>query len=142
MAISDVKKLGPGLLSIGEAGTLREFSQQLKACSVKFDSDKDDDTDVLSGDTIAGEKRYTSQLTGTVLQDLLVDGLVGWTWAQKGNQFPFTFVPDKAGSMQVKGTVTVDPLDLGGDVKKKNESEFEWDCVGTPEMSAYTATEG
>lgn len=138
MAITDVKKLGPGLLSIGEEGTLREFSQQVKAAAIKFDSDKDDDTPVLSGDTIAGEKHYTAKLTGTVLQDLIVDGLVGWTWAQKGKQFPFQFVPDKAGSMKVTGTVTVDPLDLGGDVKKKNESEFEWDIVGDPAMSAYT----
>jgi hypothetical protein len=35
----------------------------------------------------------------------------------------------------VTGTITLDPIDIGGDVGKKNTSDLTWDCVGEPELA-------
>lgn len=41
----------------------------------------------------------------------------------------------------VKGTVTVDPVEYGGDVKKRNISDAEWDIVGLPTFTPDTTTD-
>ena len=130
-------KLGPGTLTIGDTGTLLDLSCQLSAAKVEWDKDKEDDTPVLCGESIAGGVDYTAKLTGTVLLDLSDGGMVDYTWEQKGTQQPFVFVPSEAAAKQVSGILTVDPLDVGGDEVKKNMSvDFEWDCVGEPTFGA------
>ena len=126
-------KLGPGTLIIGETTTTLDLSCQLSAAKVEWDKDKEDNTEVLCGDSIAGGVTYTAKLTGTVLLDLSPQGMVDFTWTNKGVEFPFTFIPNTAEAQQVSGVLTVDPLDVGGDEVKKNMSvDFEWDCVGEP----------
>jgi hypothetical protein len=141
MSAPQATKLGPGLLTIGPAGTLQDISCLLSAAKVEWDKDKEDDTPVLCGDTIAGSTTYTATLSGTLAQDLYnKDGIVNYTWAHKGEPQPFVFVPSNAAGQQVTGTVVVDPLMVGGDEVKKNMmSDFEWDCVGEPDLSDYTA---
>lgn len=133
-------KLGPGLLTLGEGG-LMDLSCRLSAARVEWDKDKEDDTPVLCGDIIAGSTEYTAKLTGTIAQDLEnKQGIVNYSWAHKGEQVPFVFVPNSAAGQQCTGTVTIDPLDIGGDEVKKNMmSDFEWDCVGEPDLSDYAA---
>jgi hypothetical protein len=132
-------KLGPGLLTIGDTGTLMDISCRLSAAKVEWDKDKEDDVPVLCGDTIAGATTYTSKLTGTIAQDLHdPEGLVNYSWEHKGEQVPFVFVPSTAAGQQVTGTLILDPLDVGGDEVKKNMmSDFEWDIVGDPVLGAY-----
>lgn len=126
-------KLGPGTLIIGETATLLDMSCQLSAAKVEWDKDKEDDTPVLCGESIAGGVDYTAKLTGTVLLDLSDGGMVEFTWANKGTQQAFVFVPNETEAKQVSGNLIVDPLDVGGDEVKKNMSvDFEWDCVGEP----------
>lgn len=133
-------KLGPGTLVIGETTTTLDLSCQLSAARVEWDKDKEDDVPVLCGEDIAGSAAYTAKLTGTVLLDLSDSGMVEFTWTHKGEQFPFIFVPNTAEGKQVTGTVTVDPLDVGGDEVKKNMSvDFEWDCVGEPDFEPVPA---
>jgi hypothetical protein len=131
-------KLGPGTLVIGDTvAPSLDMSCQLSGAKVAWDKDKEDDTPTLCGDTVAGATTYTGKLSGTVLIDLSDDGLVDFTWTNKGQQFPFVFIPNTAAGKQITGTVTVDPLDVGGDEVKKNmTSDFEWDCVGMPELEA------
>lgn len=131
-------KLGPGLLTLG-AGGLMDISCRLSAARVEWDKDKEDDTPVLCGDVIPGSTDYTAKLTGTLAQDLEdKDGVVNYSWAHKGEAVPFVFVPSSTAGQQVTGTVVVDPLDVGGDEVKKNMmSDFEWDCVGEPNLSDY-----
>lgn len=133
-------KLGPGLLTIGEAGAAIDISCRLSAARVEWDKDKEDDTPVLCGETIAGATTYTSQLAGTIAQDLSADnGIVEFSWTHKGEQFPFVFVPSTDAGKQVTGQVIVDPLQVGGDEVKKNMmSDFEWDIVGDPVLADYT----
>lgn len=133
-------KLGPGLLKIGTTGTEVDMSCQLSAAKVEWDKDKEDDTPVLCGDTIPGSTTYRSTLSGTIAQDLAAtDGVVEFTWTHKGETHPFVFVPATEAGKQVTGTVTIDPLTVGGDEVKKNMmSDFEWDIVGDPVLADYT----
>lgn len=141
MADPKATKLGPGLLTIGEAGTLQDISCRLSATKIEWDKEKEDDTPVLCGQTIAGSTTYTSKLTGTLAQDLdNKQGIVNYSWAHKGESVPFVFVPNNAAGQQATGTLIIDPLDIGGDEVKKNMmSDFEWDIVGDPVLSDYTA---
>lgn len=133
-------KLGPGTLIIGETTTTLDMSCQLSAAHVEWDKDKEDDVPVLCGEDVAGATDYSAKLTGTVLLDLSDGGMVEFTWTHKGEQFPFVFIPNTESAKQVKGTVTIDPLDVGGDEVKKNMSvDFEWDCVGEPTFEAVPA---
>lgn len=136
-----VSKLGPGLLTIGPAGTEQDISCRLSAAWVKWDKDKEDDVPVLCGETIAGAATYTATLTGTFAQDLgETTSFVEYTWANKGQTQPFVFVPSTSDGKQVEGNVTLDPIDVGGDEVKKNMmSDFEWDCVGEPTIGPVAA---
>lgn len=135
MAIKTTK-LGPGILTIGEVASPLDMTAQVTACKIAWSVDKEDNVPVLSGEELEGEADYTAQLSATVLQELSDDGIIDWTWANKGTVVPFTFTPNSAEGKSVTGMVRVDPIDLGGDVKKKNTSELEWDCVGEPTLSA------
>ena len=128
-------RVGPGSLLIGEDDDEMEISQQIKSASVTWDKDKEDDDDVLSGDTIAGESTYTAKLNGTVNQDLVEKGFVALTWNDKGKVKPFKFVPNNDRDATITGKVVLDPLDIGGDVKNRATAEFEFDCEGEPELS-------
>ena len=135
-------KLGPGLLTIGDAGAEIDISCRLSAARVEWDKDKEDNTPVLCGETIAGATSYTAQLAGTIAQDLSADpgpGIVEFSWTNKGKQYPFVFVPSTEAGKKVTGEVIVDPLQVGGDEVKKNMmSDFEWDIVGDPALADYT----
>lgn len=129
-----VRKLGPGVLTVGSAGSAVDFSRRVKSAKVTWSVKAEDDEPVLSGDVEAGDRTYTATLEATVFQDDGTDGgLVDFTWTQKGIQHPFTFTP-YTGGKSVTGEVIVDPLDIGGDVGKKNTSDIKWGCVGEPEL--------
>jgi hypothetical protein len=46
---------------------------------------------------------------------------------------PFTFTP-YTGGRSITGRLIVGPLDVGGDVSKKNTSDIKWACVGEPTL--------
>ena len=128
------RKLGPGVLSVGEAGTSVDFSKRCKSAAVKWGVKQEDDTPMLDGSTQAGDRTYTATLEAKVQQEDLVDGsFVVWSWANKGGQFPATFTPYN-GQMSIVGDVIVDPLDVGGDVGQKNDADIKWAFVGEPEL--------
>jgi hypothetical protein len=129
-----VKKLGPGTLVIGAVGTPIDFSGRCTSAAVTWKVNTSDDTVVLSGDVLAGDRTYTATLEATVFQDDLTEGdLIDYTWANKGSQVPFTYTP-YAGGRSITGQVVVDPLDVGGDVEKKNTADLKWGCVGEPDL--------
>ena len=130
-----VSKFGPGTLSIGEVGSEIDISCQIVNCQVTWDNSKDDDIVVLCGDTVAGSKTYTAKLAGNLFQDQSDPaGIVQFSWDNKGTEAPFVFVPNEADAVNVTGTVTIDPIDVGSaDGNGANmASDFEWDCVGEP----------
>jgi hypothetical protein len=102
--------------------------------TVTWKEDKVDDVPTLSGATIAGERNYTATLEAKVYQDdLQVGGLVDYSWSNKGAEVPFTFTP-YSGGRSITGNLIVGPLDVGGDVDKKNTSDIKWACVGEPAL--------
>jgi len=135
-------KLGPGLLTIGATGTEVDFTCQVTAAHVDWSVDEDDNTKVLCGDTIPGERTYTAALAGTLFQDLgVATGIVEYTWTHKGEQVAFVFVPSTDAGKQVSGTLIVDPLTIGGDESGANmTSDFEWAIVGDPVLGDVAAT--
>lgn len=125
--------LGPGTLVFGTIAVDElDLSCQVTACKVTFDSDKEDDLPTLCGGVITGEKIYTSKLEFSAAQDIEADGLIDWTWTNAGREVPFKFMPRNDEVAAVAGKVTVDPVEFGGDVKKRNISDAEWDIVGMP----------
>lgn len=128
-------KVGPGTFTIGETAEMLDVSQQVKSLVITWESDKEDDDYVLSGDTIGGEVTFSAQVTGTVNQDLVEGGFVEKTWNEKGEVVPFKFVPNSATGATVNGRCILTPLDIGGDVKSRATAEFEFDCEGEPTLT-------
>jgi len=124
--------LGPGSLVFGTAGSSLDISCQVTACKVTFDSDKEDDLPTLCGTTITGEKTYTSKLEFSAAQDIEKAGMTDWSWTNAGREVPVVFIPREGETATITGTVVVDPVEFGGDVKKRNISDAEWDFVGLP----------
>lgn len=135
-------KLGPGVLTIG-AGPLALEEQAVKA-TIKW---KENVTStpaipVLSGGEIPEEEEvaFRCDLELEVLQDdLAAAGMVDYTWTNKGTTQPFTFRPNTALARKITGTVTVVPIDVGGEVKKRNTSTVTMRCTiaGNPTLSNY-----
>lgn len=131
-------KLGPGTLTIGDVGTPVDFTCQVIGAVVDWSVDAQDPVVVLCGDTVPGERTYTAALSGTLYQDLgLVGGIVEYSWAHKGEEVPFSFIPSTEAAQEVSGTLIVDPLSVGGDEAGANmQSDFEWAIVGEPVLAA------
>jgi len=131
-AAPKAQTMGPGKFSIGTAGSALDLTAQVTNLRVVPSVDVGDATPTLSGVDLPGERTYTWTLQGTLIQDLTSQGMFDYTWANPGKSVPFSFVPSTAAGRSVTGTVIVDPLELGGDVKKKNTTTLEWGLVGTP----------
>jgi hypothetical protein len=124
--------MGPGVFTIGGIGTPLDLTAQVTALKVTPSVEAEDSLPTLSGETLAGERNYSWMVSGTLIQDLTEDGMFDYTWTNAGDQVPFTFTPSTDAGRTVTGTLIVDPLELGGDVKKKNTTDFEWAVVGQP----------
>jgi hypothetical protein len=131
-------KLGPGTLTIGETGSEVDFSCQVIGARIAWDVTADDDVPTMCGDVVAGDRTYTAALSGSLFQDLAdPDGIVYYSWDHKGEAVPFTFTPSTAIGAVATGTITLDPLDVGGDdASAKLTADFEWACVGEPVLTA------
>lgn len=135
MATPKASKLGPGILTFGETGSLKEFAISCSEVSLEPEFDKDDDVPVLSGDEIEGDEKETWTLKLTKFQDYSEDSLDLWLFENSGSVVPFNFVPDKEGKLQAKGKVKVRAGRIGGEVKKKNTSEVEFPVIGRPALT-------
>ena len=124
---------------LGDVGTPLDISCQIVNCQVAWGQQgKDDDLVVLCGeDTVAGAKTYTATLTGNLLQDQVdPDGVVRYSWENKGTEVPFVFVPNSADAVEVSGVVVIDLITVGSDTAGANmDSDFTWDCVGEPVLA-------
>lgn len=128
-------RMGPGTLTIGAVGSPVDFTAQVTACTVAWDKEQEDAQKTLSGEELRGEITYSASLNATLIQDLTDAGLVEWSWANKGSDHPFSFEPSTAVGKPITGVVTVDPIDVGGEVGTKPTSDIEWSCVGEPTIA-------
>lgn len=124
--------LGPGSFKLGETASPREIAQQCTKFSLEPDTSFEDDIPVLSGDTIAGDADTTWAVKGTAQQDYGLDSFELWCYAHRLQDIPFLFTPSNTHAVSWSGTCTVVPITHGGDVKKKNTSDFEFRVIGEP----------
>lgn len=134
-------KMGPGTMTFGPGG-VQDVSCQITKGSVvpSVQVDTTDAIPVLCGEEIAEEEEvsYTWALEGTVVQDILAAGFVAYTWTNKGTEVAFKFVPNTVVDRGVTGTVRIDPITLGGDVKVRNTSDFSFKIIGDPVLGDAT----
>lgn len=133
--------MGPGTLTVGDVGDVMAFSSQVTNVRVTPSVDTGDPINVLSGESVPGDRDETWVLAGTLVQDLGAgvggaDSLVEWLHTNAGTTFPFTFIPSTAKGRQITGDVTVEAVEIGGDVKTKPTSDFEWAISGRPAIAA------
>lgn len=139
MAVNTIT-IGAGTLTIGEAGSLKDFSAQVTSCTLTPSVDVGDPVNVLSGEQAPGDRSESWALSGSILQDLgATDSLVEWLFEHRGEQHPFEFVPSTSKGKRVSGELTVEAVAIGGDVKTKPTSDFEFTLVGEPELGDAAA---
>lgn len=132
-------ELGPGVLDIGEVGTLTQFAAQVTKCALVPKHDEEDDIPVLSGEVVAGDLTTSWTLEGELLQDFGTTSeksLSEWTLTNNGKTFPFTFTPNNDGTKKTTGTVQIRATQIGGGVKKRNRADFGFKVIGQPEIAA------
>lgn len=125
-------QLGPGSLTIGVPASAREWGGQLTKCALTPDTSTEDAIPTLDGSELAGDASTVWTLSGTILQDYELDSLEDFAFTSRRKDLPFVFTPRKAGKRSYSGTCTVVPIMVGGDVKKRNTSDFEFRVVGEP----------
>lgn len=130
--------VGPGSLVLGATGTSLEISCQITSATVEWDVDAEDDTDLLCGEVLPGEETFTAAISGNMLQDLSDDGIVEWSWTNRGTVQPLVYIPNTAEGKQITGSIKVRPLAVGGDAKTRAASDFEWPFVGEPDLEPVT----
>ena len=129
-------KLGPGTLTLGDTESLRDFTSQVTNARWTPNIDQEDPIPVLSGDQVQDDPDITSVLAGTFLQDYGVEALVTWCWENRGVVLPFEFKPRTDAQLTISGECQVLPVEVGGDVKTRNTSDFEFPVVGEPTFSS------
>ena len=129
-------KLGPGTLSLGAAGSTKEFGAQLTKAALTPSSDDGETLYVLSGDELQDDGEETWTLDGSLLQSFAATSLLKWCFDNSGETVPFTFRPATAEALTCTGKVLVRELAVGGDVKKRNTSDFSFKATEV----AMTAT--
>lgn len=131
-------KLGPGLLTLGEVSTEEEFGSQITNARIEPSVDEEDNIPVLSGEEVDGEETETWILAGSFLQDYTgMDSTLVWCKTNAGKILPFTFVPNSEQGLQITGTVKIRAVQIGGDVKTKNTTDFEFKGIGDWTPAAY-----
>lgn len=123
-------KLGPGSLKLGATGSEVEFAIALRSCAVEPETDDGDTVPVLSGDEFSDGDDDSYQLTGAIFENYDMDSLQIWAHINHGTVVPFLFRPDNDKALGVQGEVTVRRIGIGGDVKERNEKDFEWPGKG------------
>lgn len=125
-------KLGPGTLTFGEEASPSEWGAQCTAVTLEPNTDEGDELIYLSGDSEQDETT-TWTLSGKVAQTFDAESLQIWAKEQAGKKLPFTFRPRNDEQLVITGMVTVRALAIGGDVGKKNTSDFSFKCPAEPE---------
>lgn len=126
------RTLGPGSLKIGETATAREWAGNLTKTELTPNTSADDDVPMLDGSNMSGEEVTTWTLGGSLQQDYDFDSLEVFCFQNKGKELPFVFTPNNEGGTDWSGIVRIRPVKVGGEVKKKNASDFEFPVVGDP----------
>lgn len=135
-------KFGNGKLLLGD--TPLNITSQMRSVSVtpKEEVKTTDAIPLLDNTEIPEEEEatYKYTLSGKLLQDLAVGGIIDWSYDNKGTEQAFLFVPDLPSLRGVAGICYPVPLVVGGEVTKprsRPESDFEWRIKGDPVFGVF-----
>lgn len=133
-------KLVLGGTAPGVGGT--DFSCQPSNVMVTASaSTSGDDLETLCGDSILAETSLAWELDFTAIQDWEdPTGLIRYSWDNALKTVPFQWIPNDGKTVEITGTVQVQPLDLGGDVNARLTSDAAWPIAGTPVWGTHTPT--
>lgn len=93
----------------------------------------DDVGEVLSGDPLPPESEEKWTMAIEAVQDFTdAAGFVNFTWVNQGEVVAYVWAPQGASGPSFAGSVTVWPVELGGEVNKRLTTEAEWDCSEKP----------
>lgn len=135
MAISSYT-VGPGKLTFSSPSG--SFESQITSARITTSASRSESLKVLSGEEIPGDSTYKFTLEATCLQDLKTAGIVDFSWKNMGKTVSFTYTPNSALKATVTGKVVVDPINIGGKVGERADSDFSWECIGKPAFTAAT----
>jgi hypothetical protein len=124
--------LGPGSLTIGEPGSEKEWGAEVTACTLTPSYTTGDAPPTLDGGELAGDDTETWALSGSVFQSYDLDSLHDWCFEHRKEQQPFVFVPNTDHARSYSGVIKIRALSVGGDVKTRNRSDFEFPLIGEP----------
>lgn len=136
-------KMGPGDLEFDAANADPELSQvmsaQVRACTIRAAERVTTvaPVPVLSGDELEGAEDvdFTWTMVVTVVQDGTDNGLIDWSWTNRGREVPFVFLPTSVGNVKrVEAIAHVVPIDYGGNVEgtSRPEATFTWRVKADP----------
>ena len=127
-------RLGDGFLTLDAGGAGEtEFGEQVTEVTLAPKSSER--LYVLSGGSIANE---SFELAGKLLPDFgEAESLQEWCFTNRGKEFDFEFVPNKAKSKSVTGRLTVEAVAIGGKVRANDEVDFKFEAVDVV-LSAYS----
>lgn len=125
--------IGAGSLTIGATTDLTNFSGQVTAARLVPSVDQGDAINVLSGETVSGDRSESFTLEGTLLQDFGATGsTTEWLFTNRGETHVFTYIPNTAKGRKITGSLVVEAIEIGGDVNSKPTSDFSFVLVGAP----------
>lgn len=127
-------RLKDGTLTLDIGGTPVSFATQATNIKLTPESDEDgDQLEVLSGDTIEPD-RVTSWVLGiTAVQDFGDPaGFVAFALTNDGELATYTWAPQGVSGVSFTGSVTVQAVEIGGEVNKRLTTDAEWPCTGKP----------
>lgn len=132
MAVNTIT-VGAGSLTIGATTDLTNFSGQVTSCRLVPSVDQGDAINVLSGESVAGDRTESFTLEGTLLQDFgSTESTTEWLFEHRGETHVFEYTPSTAKGRKVTGSVVVESIEIGGDVSTKPTSDFSFTLVGEP----------
>lgn len=132
--------LGPGTLKFGQTESQMDVSCLINNVRITASKDQDDPTYKLCGTATPGRIIYTYALEGNMDVDVATEsGLFAYSQEHAGEQIAFEFVPNTTAGTSATGTVTIDPLDFGGDdYGAVLDSDFEFSVIGKPTYAYST----
>lgn len=125
--------VGPGTLTIGSDTLMTNFSSQCRGAKVVPSVEKGEAIDVLSGEQAPGDRTETFTLVVNLQSDFGVENSkTEWLWEHRGEVMDVVYIPNSQLGRRITGQITVEPIEIGGDVKTKPNAEVTFDFVGEP----------
>lgn len=119
-------KLGPGQLTLGAAGSAKEFGAAVTNTVLEPSASDGEVIKVLSGDELVDAGEETWILKGSLLQSYDADSLLAWCFTNSGETLAFSFTPANGQPLKATGKVLVRAVAIGGDVNARAKSDFSF----------------